>query len=733
MPAVTEERVDLAVTGMTCAACQSFVQKTLREQPGVIDANVNLMTNSARAVIDPERTTPGKLIQAIEEGGYGASLAQVSTDAAEKQRLLREERMREQSRLKRKAAVALIAGAIASVVSMTPWGTYNEASNYFLLSLATVVMTGAGGQFYVLAVKAAAHRTSNMNTLVALGTGAAYVWSVYATFSHRALHVYYEPVIFIIGFMLLGKYFESRAKGRTSEAIEKLIALQPKTAQVIGPEGVHEIPIGELRRGDLLLIKPGERIPVDGQVTSGKSAADESMITGEPMPVEKREGDRVVGGTINRSGSLQVRATALGSDSVLSRIVELTREAQSNAAPIQDLADRVSARFVPVVIGIALATFLGWIGIAGTDRLTQAISATVAVLIIACPCAMGLAVPTALMVATGRGAQLGMLVRGGPALQRLEEVTTVVFDKTGTITHGSPAVTDVISFGDERELLQLAGAVEALSEHPLAKAIAAYASTRVTPFPGADHFENREGRGASAVVLGNEVIVGSERLLREQGVDLSPLSGRASALAEEGKTVVWVAVNRAPAGIFALADTIKPDARDAIRRLHSLGLKTALLTGDNEAAARAIAAQAGIGDVAANLLPEGKLEAIANLEREVIAMVGDGINDAPALARADVGIAMGTGTDIAMEAADITLMRGDLRLVPDVIALSRRTMRVIRQNLFWAFGYNVIAIPLAAAGYLNPMIAGAAMAFSSVSVVTNSLRLAKFHPGRGNG
>lgn len=730
MPAAAhEEKVELALTGMTCAACQSFLQKTLQAQPGVVDASVNLMTHSARVLIDADKTSPQDLVKAVEEGGYGASVASRDTSAGEKQQRLQEDRRAEQRVLKVKAFAAMGAGALAMAISMAPGGMESRAVQYGLLALTTAVMVWAGAQFYVSAWKAALHRTSNMNTLVALGTGSAYLWSLVATLSPSALHargvmpdVYYEAVIFIIGFMLLGKYFESRAKGRTSEAIEKLIALQPKVATVVVNGELRETPVEQLQQDDLLLIKPGERLPVDGVVVLGVSAVDESMLTGESMPVEKSEGAKVAGGTINRSGSLQVRATALGRDTVLARIVELTREAQTTAAPIQNLADRVSGVFVPIVIGLAALTFFGWMLLGGGP--VPAISAAVAVLIIACPCAMGLAVPTALMVSTGRGAQFGMLVRGGPALQRLEGVDTVVFDKTGTITEGRPVVTDVTVVGDEAELLRLAAAVEKLSEHPLAAAIFEYASARVPNIPEAFHFQNIEGRGAMAVVLAREVVVGSERLLQERGIDTSGL--RATA----GKTAVWVSADGVAAGVIAISDTVKAGAAEAVAKLRGLGIEAVLLTGDNQQTADAVAQEAGIGKAIANVLPEGKLQTIAELQASgrVVAMVGDGINDAPALAKADVGIAMGTGTDVAIEAADITLMRGDPRLVGDVIELSRRTMKVIRQNLFWAFGYNVIAIPLAAFGYLNPIIASAAMAFSSVSVVMNSLRLSRFAP-----
>jgi Cu+-exporting ATPase len=586
-----------------------------------------------------------------------------------------------------------------------------------------------------------------MNTLIAVGTGAAFVYSAIATaapgffLAHGVKpDVYFETVIIIIALILTGNAFEARAKRRTSDALRALIHLQPATARIIGARGETDVPIAQVTAGTTIVVRPGERLPVDGEVVSGESAVDESMLTGESLPVRKHVGDRVIGGTVNTTGAFRYRATTLSADSVLAQIVKLMREAQGSRAPIQTFADRVSSVFVPTVVSIAIATFVVWflaLHLTGTPveaAGVRSFGAALAVLIIACPCAMGLAVPTAVMVSTGRGATAGVLIKGGAALQRAGDVTTVVLDKTGTITQGKPAVTDLVAApdADADEALELAASVEASSEHPLASAIVEKARMVNASLTDLTAFESITGRGARGVVRGQRVVVGSAGLMADSGVEVLPLASDAERLASEGKSTVYVAIDNRLAALLAVADPIKPTSRSAIDNLHRMGLDVVMLSGDNERTARAIGTTAGIDRVVAGVLPEGKVAEIQRLQAEgkVVAMVGDGINDAPALAQADVGIAIGAGTDIAVEAADVVLMRDDLAGVGQSIRLSRRTMRTMRQNLFWAFIYNVIGIPIAAGVLypatgilLSPIIASAAMAFSSVSVVTNSLRL----------
>ncbi len=550
--------------------------------------------------------------------------------------------------------------------------------------------------------------------------------------------VYYEAVVFIIALILMGNAFEARAKRQTSSALRALAELQPKTARVLREGGEVEVRIEEVVPDDVILVRPGERLPVDGEIVSGGSAVDESMLTGESLPVEKGPGDAVIGGTINRTGAFRYRATHLGAESVLSQIVKLMRDAQGSRAPIQRLADRISGVFVPVVLSLAVLTFVVWFVAVETAPLIPAFAAAVAVLIIACPCAMGLAVPTAVMVSTGKGAQHGVLIKGGEALQRARDVDVVVLDKTGTVTEGRPTVTDLVlhpragAEWSEESLLRVVAALEASSEHPLADAIVRHARERGLEIGHAEGFDSVTGRGATGVVDGHALAVGNERLMADYAVDVAPLRDRAERLAGQGRTPMYVAVDGALAGVIAVADPIKDTSRAAIARLHRMGLEVVMLTGDNRRTAEAVAREAGIDRVVAEVLPQGKVAEVKRLQAEgrVVAMVGDGINDAPALAQADVGVAIGTGTDIAMEASDITLMRGDLRGVASAIDLSRKTMRTMKQNLFWAFVYNVVGIPVAAGVLdpafgilLSPILASAAMAFSSVSVVTNSLRL----------
>ncbi len=769
----------IPVGGMTCAACQASVQRVLERQPGVIDASVNLMMKSAAITYDPAVGAPEQFVDAIRRTGYEAELPipDESAFAAEEARETAQEN--EFSALRRKTVVSAVAALMAMVLSMPlmAGGTHGSHAGetadpfmrwamnaltpglrsvapwlytidpgilaYTLLVLTLGVMLWAGRHFYTRAWAAWRRRSADMNTLVAVGTGAAFLYSLLATmapevFTSRGLtpDVYYEAVVFIIALVLLGNTLEARAKRQTATALRGLMALRPETARVSRGETVVEIPAGEVVKGDIVVMRPGERVPVDGELVEGASAVDESMLTGESMPVEKNVGDRVIGGTLNTTGAFRYRTTAVGAATVLSRIVAMVRDAQSSRAPIQRLADRISAVFVPVVIVIAALTFVTWFAVADTAPAMRGFAAAIAVLIIACPCAMGLAVPTAVMVATGRGAQLGILIKGGESLQRAGEISAVVLDKTGTVTEGKPVVTDIVLAADagrsESEVLSLAASIEASSEHPLAAAIVQRAGASSLVLRPARAFVSATGRGAAGTVDGHRVVVGNDALLREHGIDVTGLTADAARLAENGRTAVYVAVDGVTSAVIGVADRVRVTSRAAVERMHAMGLHVMMLTGDTEGTARAIARETGIRHVLAAVMPAGKVAAIAQLQRDghVVAMVGDGINDAPALARADVGIAVGGGTDIAVDASDIALLRGELGGVVTAIDLSRRTMRTMRQNLFWAFVYNVVGIPIAAGALypatgllLSPILASAAMAFSSVSVVANSLRL----------
>ncbi|MCC7195972.1 MAG: copper-translocating P-type ATPase [Gemmatimonadaceae bacterium] len=768
--------VRIPVTGMTCAACQARVQRTLQKEPGVADATVSLLMNTATVTYDPATVSPERLVEAIRDTGYGADLVSADRSAFEEQEARDRAVAAEFADLRRKAIVTALVGAVAMVVSMPlmaggtsgggmdmadpvirwvmhtldpavhsalPWlyAIPTPAIAWVLFAATLGVMVWAGRDFYVRAWAGARHGSSDMNTLIAVGTGAAFLYSAIATaapwvFTRAGVQpdVYYEAVIIIIALILTGNAFEARAKRNTTNALKALADLQPATARVVRGDAEVDVPVEGVVAGDLVQVRPGERIPVDGIVESGASAVSESMLTGESMPVTKGVGDRVIGGTMNGSGALRYRATALGEDSVLAQIVRLMRDAQASRAPIQRVADRISAVFVPTVIAIAIVTFAIWYFSVDTAPFVRAFAAAVAVLIIACPCAMGLAVPTAVMVATGKGAELGVLIKGGEALQRAGDVTTVVLDKTGTVTEGRPAVTDVVPAGrsEARDWLAFVASLERSSEHPLADAIVRYAGEQGVKTEAAETFEAHAGRGATGIVSGTGVVAGNDALMGDWGIDVAPLASSAASLAAEGKTVVYAAVDGTLAGLVAIADPVRATSPEAVARLRGLGLDVVMLTGDNERTARAVAAQVGIDRVVAAVLPAGKVEEVRRLQAQgaVVAMVGDGVNDAPALAQADVGIAIGAGTDIAAEAGDVVLMRGDLHGVARAITLSRRTMRTTWQNLFWAFVYNVIGIPVAAGVLypafgvmLSPILASAAMAFSSVSVVTNSLRL----------
>ena len=770
------ETIRIPVTGMTCAACQSRVQRTLEKQEGVTDASVNLMMKNATVTYQPSAITPDQLVDAIRETGYGAALASPSQTAFEEQESRDHAQEREFRELRLKAVGSAIAGVIAMVLSMPlmagdghgeevadpfmRWMMYSltpalSASvpwlhslprgliSYTLLAVTFGVMLWAGRHFYTRAWAAFRHHSADMNTLVAIGTGAAFLYSLVATvipgfFLERGIapDVYYEAVIIIIALILTGNAFEARAKRRTSAALRALVDLQPKTARVLRGGGETDVPVEAVQSGDMVVARPGERVPVDGVLVSGESAVDESMLTGESLPVSKRPGDRVIGGTINRTGAFRYTATTIGADSVLAQIVRLMRDAQGSRAPIQRLADRISGIFVPVVLSIAVATFVIWYVAADSAPVVRAFAAAVAVLIIACPCAMGLAVPTAVMVSTGKGADLGILIKGGEALQRARDIRTVVLDKTGTVTEGRPTVTDFVAAPgipvSEKDLLRLVASLETSSEHPLADAIVRHAKDRNIQLAAPEAFQSVSGRGAIGAVDGLALLVGNEALLAEYAIDVTPLRPGAERLSGEGKTPVYAAAGGRLAGLLGIADPIKTTSREAVSGLHRLGLEVVMLTGDHRRTGETIARQAGIDRVVAEVLPDAKVAEIKRLQSggQVVAMVGDGINDAPALAQADVGMAIGTGTDIAAEAADIVLMRGDLRSAAQAIELSRRTMRTMKQNLFWAFIYNVVGIPIAAGALypffgllLSPVLASAAMAFSSVSVVMNSLRL----------
>jgi Cu+-exporting ATPase len=772
------ERVNIPVTGMTCAACQSFVQRTLAGEAGVQDASVNLMLHNAAVTFDPRLTSIAALVEKIRGTGYGAEMPAAVDSVLETQQRSDEEQLREYHELRRKAWVSGVAGAVAMVLSMPlmsmsragglqrmrdpfmnwsmraldpalrsalPWiyRISEDAIRWFLFALSAFIVAWAGRRFYVKAWSALLHKTADMNTLVALGTGAAFLYSAATTvapgffIAHGiAPDVYYDAALMIIALVLTGNALESRAKGSTAQSLRKLVGLQPKTARVLRDGAEHDIPLNAIQEGDIIRVRPGERIPTDGIVLSGRSSVDESMLTGESMPVEKAAQDRLIGGTLNQRGSLEYRATRLGAESMLAQIVRLLRDSQASRAPVQRLADRISAIFVPTVLVLAIITFAAWRLFAPDAGIMQAFAAAVTVLVIACPCAMGLAVPTAVMVATGRGAAFGLLIKGGEALERLERIDTVVLDKTGTITTGRPDVAEILTVVgiSENDLLRIAASLERASEHPLGEAVVRRARENRTALSQAESFESHPGHGITGIVEGRAVLIGNPALLRDRTVSVEMLANDAERISMHGRTPLWIAIDGALAGIIAVADTVKPTSAEAIRQLHREKLRVVMLTGDNEQTARAIAREVGVDDVIAGVLPQGKVDAIRKLqaERRVVAMVGDGVNDAPALAQADVGITMATGSDVATEAGDVTLMRSDLTGVAAAIALSRGTMRVMRQNLFWAFAYNVVGIPIAAGILypvcgllLSPVLASAAMAFSSFSVVTNSLRLSR--------
>ncbi len=742
------EKVVLPIQGMTCASCVNKVEKALGSLKGVVHAGVNFATERASVEYIHEEVSIRDLKKAVQDAGYQV-LEVKEEDIVEKERLARE---KELSRLKWKFITG--AGLLVPILILMygaslleKWIGLSRKTNFFIqFLLATPVQFWAGWQFYVGFWKATRHKTSDMNTLIAVGTSAAYLYSLIATFLPHLFilkglmaDVYFDTSAAIIVLILLGRFLEARAKGRTSEAIKKLIGLQPKTARIIRNGSEVDIPVGEVALGDIVLVRPGEKIPVDGIVKEGYSSVDESMVTGESLPVEKKSGDSVIGAAINKTGTFKFEAIKIGKDTVLAQIIRLVQEAQGSKPPIARMVDVIASYFVPVVISIALITFIVWYFFGPHPALTYAFLNFVAVLIIACPCALGLATPTSIMVGIGKGAENGILIRGAEALETAHQLNTIVLDKTGTLTKGEPSVTDIIESErfTKKEIFTLAASAEKGSEHPLGEAIIKKAKEEDLSFFYLKDFHAIPGHGIEATIDSKRILLGNLRLMEERKVVLNGLLDRAEHLSNEGKTPMFLAVEGEAAGIIAVADTLKENSKEAVEALHRMGLEVVMLTGDNQRTAKAIAHQIGIDRVLAEVLPEKKAEEIKRLQTEGkrVGMVGDGINDAPALAQADVGIAIGTGTDVAMESSDITLIGGDLRGIVTAIALSKATIRNIKQNLFWAFAYNTILIPVAAGVLfpffgilLNPIFAAGAMAFSSVTVVSNALRLRRFKP-----
>jgi Cu+-exporting ATPase len=734
------ERTELKISGMTCAACSARIEKGLNKLPGVTRASVNLATEKAVVEYNPAGIGVPEIIKAVEKLGYGAApaggRAMEDTERQEREREFR--RQRNLVIFSAVLSVPLLANMLVMVFNLHHLVPEFFMSAYFQFALATPIQFIAGAGFYKDAFIALRSGSANMSVLVVLGTSAAYFYSVVVTFFGGRIgvsEVYFETGAVIITLVLLGKMLEEGAKGRTSEAIKKLIGLQPKNASVIRDGLEVEVPVDDVQAGDLVVVRPGEKIPVDGVLREGYSAVDESMLTGESLPVDKKTGDSVIGATINKLGTFKFEATKVGKDTALAQIIKIVEEAQGSKAPIQRMADVIAAYFVPVVIGVALVTFLAWYYFGAPGDFTRAMLNFTAVLVIACPCALGLATPTSIMVGTGRGAEFGILIKGGEYLEKTHLLTAIVLDKTGTITRGEPAFTDLVPApgyeGREEELLETAGRAEKNSEHPLARAIASHAAEKKgAGLADPQQFTAVPGHGVAVEIDGRKILLGTRKMMKDNSVDITVLALDVEKLEEEGKTAMFMAIDGSLAAVIGVADTIKESSREAIDRLKKMGLEVWMLTGDNKRTADAIARQVGIENVLAEVLPEDKAGQVEKLRSQgkIVGMVGDGINDAPALVTADIGFAIGTGTDVAIEAADITLMRGDLNSVPAAISLSRATIRNIRQNLFWALFYNSVGIPVAALGFLNPMIAGAAMAFSSVSVVSNSLRLRRFKP-----
>ena len=725
---VVKEEISLDITGMTCAACSARIEKGLSRTDGVNTATVNLALETGKVIYDPAELTAQDVIEKIKKLGYDAQLKDTNSAKQKDHR---------QQEIRNKTIVLLISSALSlpllwtmvSHFSFTSWMYVPQIlmDPYMQWALATPVQFGIGWTFYKGAFYALRNKSANMDVLVALGTSAAYLYSVYLVLIGSNHGLYFETSAVLITLILLGKLFEARAKGHSSDAIKKLMGLQPTMATVERDGTAVEIPIADVNVGDVLVIRPGASIPVDAEVLTGSSAVDESMLTGESLPIDKVQGDSVYAATVNVEGSMRVRANGVGKDTVLSSIIRVVEEAQGSKAPIQRLADRISGVFVPIVVGIAVATFLAWYFIVMPGNFAEALTSMIAVLVIACPCALGLATPTSIMAGSGRAAEHGILFKTAEAMENTKSIDTIVLDKTGTITKGMPEVTDfLVAYGmDRKRVHAVAAAAEGDSEHPVAKAITTFGMKEQPTLPTVTSFKALPGQGIECVVDSSKVLIGTLALLEERGISLNETIADAVDLENEGKTVMYMALDSLHAATIAVADTLKETSVEAIADLKKLGLDVIMLTGDQERTAQAIARDAGIEHVIAGVMPARKAEVISSLQAEGkrVAMVGDGINDAPALAVADVGMAMGTGTAVAMEAADVTLMHGDLLRVSDTILMSRLTVRNIKQNLFWALAYNSIGIPIAAAGLLAPWVAGAAMAFSSVSVVLNALRL----------
>ncbi|WP_324629748.1 heavy metal translocating P-type ATPase [Bacillus paranthracis] len=730
---IVSDKAEFTVSGMTCAACANRVEKRLNKLEGVNGATVNFALESATVDFNPDEINVNEMKSAITKLGYKLEVKSDEQDGST------DHRLQEIERQKKKFIISFILSfpllwAMVSHFSFTSFIYLPDMlmNPWVQLALATPVQFIIGGQFYVGAYKALRNKSANMDVLVALGTSAAYFYSVYLSIqsigsSEHMTDLYFETSAVLITLIILGKLFEAKAKGRSSEAIKKLMGLQAKTATVVRDGTEMKILIEEVVAGDIVYVKPGEKIPVDGEIVEGKSAIDESMLTGESIPVDKTIGDVVIGSTMNKNGFLKVKATKVGRDTALAQIIKVVEEAQGSKAPIQRVADQISGIFVPVVVVIAIITFAVWMIFVTPGDFGGALEKMIAVLVIACPCALGLATPTSIMAGSGRSAEYGILFKGGEHLEATYRLDTVILDKTGTVTNGKPVLTDVIVADgfNEEEILRLVGAAEKNSEHPLAEAIVEGIKEKKIDIPSSETFEAIPGFGIESVVEGKQLLIGTRRLMKKFNIDIEEVSKSMEELEREGKTAMLIAINKEYAGIVAVADTVKDTSKAAITRLKKMGLDVVMITGDNTQTAQAIAGQVGIEHVIAEVLPEGKAEEVKKLQAQgkKVAMVGDGINDAPALATADIGMAIGTGTDVAMEAADITLIRGDLNSIADAIFMSKMTIRNIKQNLFWALAYNGLGIPIAAFGFLAPWVAGAAMAFSSVSVVLNALRL----------
>ncbi|HDR7736013.1 TPA: copper-translocating P-type ATPase [Bacillus thuringiensis] len=730
---IVSDKAEFTVSGMTCAACANRVEKRLNKLDGVNKATVNFALESATVDFNPDEVNVNEMKSAITKLGYKLEVKPDDQDAST------DHRLQEIERQKKKFIISFILSfpllwAMVSHFSFTSFIYLPDMlmNPWVQLALATPVQFIIGGQFYVGAYKALRNKSANMDVLVALGTSAAYFYSVYLSIqsigsSEHMTDLYFETSAVLITLIILGKLFEAKAKGRSSEAIKKLMGLQAKTATVVRDGTEIKILIEEVVAGDIVYVKPGEKIPVDGEIVEGKSAIDESMLTGESIPVDKSIGDVVIGSTINKNGFLKVKATKVGRDTALAQIIKVVEEAQGSKAPIQRVADQISGIFVPVVVVIAIITFAVWMIFITPGDFGGALEKMIAVLVIACPCALGLATPTSIMAGSGRSAEYGILFKGGEHLEATHRLDTVILDKTGTVTNGKPVLTDIIVADGfhEEEILRLVGAAEKNSEHPLAEAIVEGIREKKIDIPSSETFEAIPGFGIESVVEGKQLLIGTRRLMKKFNIDIEEVSKSMEELEREGKTAMLIAIDKEYAGIVAVADTVKDTSKAAIARLKKMGLDVVMITGDNTQTAQAIAKQVGIDHVIAEVLPEGKAEEVKKLQAngKKVAMVGDGINDAPALATANIGMAIGTGTDVAMEAADITLIRGDLNSIADAIFMSKMTIRNIKQNLFWALAYNALGIPIAALGFLAPWVAGAAMAFSSVSVVLNALRL----------